>query len=302
MKNKLIVLVIIPIFILTSMSIIFVLRILSVNFTPRMFFYEQNIYQVQRSDGTLTFQVTSLEDYLGIVTIDNINALIPVHTDTLTFRIINLSSGLEVGLNSYPVDNVFYFDKIPFGFVVQSDSKNQVYQIVLSSSCDRQPCEFGPIDSKVTLRHYFPKSLFISNPRLVLYFLTEKLVQGISATSLSEYWQIFLYPLAVYFLLVWLVSNPARKFLVFFKSIDITNLVIILIDVLLQMTVLFWLTAPVFIYRMRMQQPVKFIVLIAITFVLALGLYLSGLNEVATRMSIWSFICVALYLLRLQQK
>lgn len=299
MKNKLLIFLIFPVLLFLCISLIFSLRILSTNFTPRMYFYEQGIKNLQYGERSVKFTVPSKENFLGIVTIDHINNLIPISTDTLRFQIRNLSTGNQIGSNTYEVDNVFYFDSIPFGFEVQADSGNQEYQIELIASCSTLTCTFGPIDSTVTLRHYFPKSLIFSDPILVFHFLSEKLIVGIRQASFADTWQLFIIPIALYFVIVWMISDHSKTLLTLLRKIDIPILILIFIDVLLQNSVYFWISLPIVIYRCRSKASPTVLVLVSVTFVITVGLYLSGLNLHASRMGMWMFVFVAISLLNL---
>lgn len=267
-----------------------------------MYFYEQAVTDVQYTDRSLKFTVESKENFLGIITVDHINNLIPVSTDSLIFTIRNLETGIEIGKNIYEVDNVFYFDSIPFGFEVQTNSSNQDYQIELSATCDAPSCTFGNLDSTVTLRHYFPKSLIISDPALVIHFLSEKLISGIREASTPDTWQLFIIPVVIYFILAWVISDHIQNIFTLLRKIDILIIFVITLDVLLQNSLIFWFSLFFVLLRCRVKMPLNILLLVSICFILTIALYLAGLNQQATRMGTWIFIFTAIYLLNLTGK
>lgn len=310
MQKKLKSTVVVPILILASMTFLYLLRILSVNFTPRMFSYPVLMEDIQSSGNSLSFDVKSTENYLGILSIDSDRGITFGATGSLIFTLKDVENSEIVAKNSYRASDLQYISTFSFGLPVIDDSKDKVYRAVFELDCSGD-CGKILTPDLVVLRHYFPKSLFITDPLLVSEYFGKKIIAQVGMSSAREIIEVIILPLTIYYLLLATYpyirkNNPKLTddilTIVRRSKVDKVLLSLLIIDVLIQKEIILLIILSVFMYKMSKYNLSTKFALTCVLLLFCFLLYVANLPYFSIRVGMWVFLCLVIVLFSRPEK
>lgn len=291
-----------PLAILITSAIFYCIYLWSTNFTPRMFFYTETISYSKKSSVLSYFSFQAEENYLGIISFENLGDYIDPKAETLVLSLYENEKLIHS--NNYNAHDIVNRADFPFGFPIQENSKNTTYVVTIELVCaTNSTCSFNPTSDEVMIRYYFSKIYLIRN----LDRVAAKIVNNGINTGISQTIFFLTSPIVVYYLFINLVSKSNLKlisikvkklcknfsiaeaflFSIFFlESVIKNNLFFYIIFTIVGITTL--------MNRRKLPDIMYFRVILALYFVCQL-LVIIGIQSTAERLSIWVLVCLLLF-------
>lgn len=295
------------IFLISIASSIYFLKLWTSNFTPRMYFYHQNINLISSTDLTQRYLFVSEENYLGIISIELIEPLdYPV--SELWFRIKEEGTEDWFVENHYESGSFVADGPLLFGLPVQSDSKDKKYLFEIQIACyQNEGCKLETIKDSILVRHYFDKQFFLSKPLEAFQLILKKVYQNFLQQPINQRLLVFILPLAIYgATILWLRSKYSRTIkniliqkIQLFDKKDLLILSSVFLDAMIQIQLIFWLLLFCNIYYLKKEKSSKILdfslYISAFLYVSSLIFSLVDFSYAANRIALWSFtyLCIA---------
>lgn len=293
-----------PISILLITIFFYSLRLWSTNFTPRMFFYTQNIDLMQLDNSSVKFNFYSEENYLGIIFFTDIGQFIDPNAEELLVSISKTNSNKNIHTNSYNAHDLINKINFSFGFPIQINSKNEQYNIKIQVVCfEKNHCNFHPKVDNILVRHYFSKQYLFKS----LHFIFKKIFNSYLEESLEKNLIIILSPALSYFFFLFIFKIQYTKFIFritnfLFSDFNFKNFIfyiLLVFDLIIQKKYSFFITLFILSilsinYFFKKNKIIfKNVILF---FLISFILITVNFRNIGDRLSIWVYVLFIFYI------
>jgi hypothetical protein len=156
----------------------------------------------------LNFDLIAHDNYLGSISVD-FNQNKKINSGIIIFKIKEKGSSNWYYSNNYIAQQMNILDAYPFGFPPISDSKDKTYivQITYNNSFPSE-VKLSNSNSVITSRYQYPKSLLLSDKKILRGFITAKVQNAISSSKVLFASLFYSLPLWILLILYWSYQSP----------------------------------------------------------------------------------------------